>query len=63
MHCRRHDIETTTAELLRLRDWLVDGQVTVVGMEPTGVYWKPIYYYLLEEVRQEDRGQRLGVDR
>src|SRR3954452_16747808 len=41
--------ETTTAELLRLRDWLVDEQVTLVGMESTGVHWKPIYY-LLEEV-------------
>jgi transposase len=41
--------ETTTGELLRLRDWLLEEQVTVVGMESTGVYWKPIYY-LLEEV-------------
>jgi transposase len=41
--------QTTTAELLRLRDWLMDEQVTLVGMESTGVYWKPIYY-LLEEV-------------
>jgi transposase len=41
--------ETTTGELLRLRDWLLKEQVTVVGMESTGVYWKPIYY-LLEEV-------------
>lgn len=41
--------ETTTGELLRLRDWLVEEQVTLVGMESTGVYWKPIYY-LLEEV-------------
>jgi transposase len=41
--------ETTTAELLRLRDWVMDEQVTLVGMESTGVYWKPIFY-LLEEV-------------
>jgi transposase len=40
---------TTTAEVLRLREWLVDEQVTLVGMESTGVFWKPIYY-LLEEV-------------
>jgi transposase len=39
----------TTSELLRLRDWLVGEQVTLVGMESTGVYWKPVYY-LLEEV-------------
>lgn len=41
--------ETTTPGLLALRDWLVSEQVTLVGMESTGVFWKPIYY-LLEEV-------------
>jgi transposase len=41
--------KTTTPELLQLRDWLVGEQVTLVGMESTGVFWKPIYY-LLEEV-------------
>jgi transposase len=41
--------ETTTVELLRLRDWVIDEQVTLVGMKSTGVYWKPIFY-LLEEV-------------
>jgi transposase len=42
---------TTTAELLRLREWLVVEQVTLVGMESTGVFWKPIYY-VLEEVTE-----------
>jgi transposase len=37
---------TTTVELLALRDWLVACGVTLVGMESTGVYWKPIYYVL-----------------
>ena len=37
---------TTTAELARLRDWLVDRQVSLVAMEATGVYWKPVYYAL-----------------
>ena len=41
----------TTAELLALRDWLVGYGVTVVGMEATGVYWKPVYY-VLEEALQ-----------
>jgi transposase len=41
--------ETTTPGLLALRDWLVSEQVTLVGMESTGVFWKPIYY-LLEDV-------------
>jgi transposase len=40
---------TFTAELLALRDWLVERQVTLVAMESTGVYWKPVYY-LLEDV-------------
>src|SRR5215216_2817769 len=37
---------TTTGELLRLREWLTEEQVTVVGMEATGDYWKPVYYLL-----------------
>ena len=32
---------TTTVGLLQLRDWLTGHQVTVVGMEATGDYWKP----------------------
>src|SRR3989440_10433397 len=35
---------TTTAEILLLRDWLLSHGVTLVGMESTGVYWRPIYY-------------------
>nr|WP_211768758.1 IS110 family transposase [Kutzneria sp. CA-103260] len=42
---------TTTPGLLVLRDWLVTHGVTRVGMESTGVYWKPPYY-LLEDVMQ-----------
>jgi transposase len=37
---------TTTPQLLELRDWLVEEGVQLVGMEATGVYWKPIYYVL-----------------
>jgi transposase len=40
---------TTTGQLLMLRDWLVAEQVELVGMESTGVFWKPIYY-ILEDV-------------
>jgi transposase len=45
----RQDIRefaTTTQGLLLLRDWLASFEVTLVGMEATGVYWKPIYYML-----------------
>lgn len=37
---------TTTPQLLELRDWLVEERVERVGMEATGVYWKPVYYIL-----------------
>jgi transposase len=39
---------TTVGQLRRLADWLAGYQVTLVGMESTGVYWKPVFY-LLEE--------------
>jgi transposase len=39
---------TTTRGLLALADWLASYGVTLVGMESTGCYWKPVYY-LLEE--------------
>lgn len=38
--------KTVTAEVLALRDWLVEEQVSVVAMEATGDYWKPVYYLL-----------------
>ena len=37
---------TTTAELLRLAEWLQGYQVTHVAMEATGVYWKPVWHIL-----------------
>jgi transposase len=37
---------TTTEELLRLSDWLVEAGCQAVAMESTGVYWKPIYNVL-----------------
>jgi len=40
---------TFTAELRRLRDWLVAQGVTQVAMEATGVYWRPVWH-VLEEV-------------
>lgn len=41
---------TMTRELLMLRDWLVELGVTRVGMEATGVYWKPVFYLLEDAV-------------
>lgn len=39
---------TTTSELTRLGDWLAGAEVTLVAMEATGVYWKPVVYALEE---------------
>jgi transposase len=41
---------TFTEDLLGLRDWLVSLGVTRVGMEATGVYWKPVLYVLEDAV-------------
>jgi transposase len=43
---------TMTRELLMLRDWLVELGVTRVGMEATGVYWKPVFYLLEDAVAE-----------
>jgi transposase len=42
---------TTTAALLALLDWLVAAGVTIVAMESTGVYWKPVFNVLEGSVR------------
>lgn len=46
---RRKEVRTFTTmtpDLLAMRDWLVEQRVTVVGMEATGAYWKPVFYLL-----------------
>jgi transposase len=47
---RRHqelrEFRTFSADLRRLRDWLVAEDVTQVAMEATGVYWKPVWHVL-----------------
>jgi transposase len=44
------EFSTFTGELLALRDWLVAHGVTRVGMEATGVYWKPVFWVLEDAV-------------
>ena len=39
-------VPTTTRGLLELADWLAAAQCTHVGMEATGVYWKPVWHVL-----------------
>jgi transposase len=46
LHQEIREFATTTRGLLLLRDWLASFEVRLVGMEATGVYWKPIYYML-----------------
>src|ERR1700736_2463617 len=38
--------QTTTADLLRLSEWLAANECTHVAMEATGVYWKPVGHIL-----------------
>jgi transposase len=44
---------TTTGALAMLSGWLTERAVSVVAMEATGVYWKPV-------VRHEARGIEWG---
>ena len=46
---------TTVSQLLALGDWLCERGVTRVGMEATGVYWKPV-------VRHEAPCNRGGME-
>ena len=43
------ELATTTQGLLQLRDWLASFEIELVGMEATGVYWKPVYYLLEDD--------------
>jgi transposase len=48
-HQEIRKFKTTTRGLLELRDWLAAFEVELVGMEATGVYWKPVYYILEDD--------------
>lgn len=47
--CEERRFDTTTAGLAECRDFLLSLKVQVVGMESTGVYWKPIWYALVND--------------
>jgi transposase len=38
--------QTTTADLLRLSEWLAVNGCTHVAMEATGIYWRPVWHIL-----------------
>jgi transposase len=40
---------TKTRELMELRDWLRESSCTHVGMESTGIYWKPVHAILEDD--------------
>ena len=40
---------TKTRDLMDLRDWLADNGCKCVGMESTGIYWKPVYAVLEDD--------------
>ena len=46
VHKEVRTFRTETNALLEMADWLTDEGVTVVAMESTGVYWKPIWNLL-----------------
>jgi transposase len=49
---RRGEVRTFSAMssgILDCRQWLAEQRVSLVGMEATGVYWKPVYYLLEDE--------------
>jgi transposase len=39
---------TMTVGLLALSDWLQSLSVTVIAMESTGVYWRPLFHLVQE---------------
>jgi len=43
------EFRATRADLLALADWLRCWQVTKIGMEATGDYWKPVFFLLERE--------------
>jgi transposase len=40
------EFRTFSRDLVRLREWVVAVGVTLVAMEATGVFWKPVWYVL-----------------
>ena len=37
---------TFTKDLIKLKDWLVESGCPIIGMESTGVYWRPVHNVL-----------------
>ncbi len=52
-HSEVRTFGSTMSALLALRDWLVGERVTLVVMEATSDYWKPVFYLLEEALNVE----------
>jgi transposase len=51
VHKEIRTFSTVLSDLYRLRDWLKANACEIVAMEATGVYWKPIWNVLEEEIK------------
>lgn len=45
------EFSTYTSSLTSLRKWLIDNRVTHAAIESTGIYWKPVFNILGEDVK------------
>jgi transposase len=52
-HSQVRTFAATTHALLALRDWLVSERVSLVVMEATSDYWKPVFYLLEDALNVE----------
>lgn len=50
VHREHRTVPTTTPGLLDLAQWLARFEVTHVAMEATGVYWKPVWHVLEDQM-------------
>ncbi len=51
VQCVTEQFGTTTSELLRLAAWLLAQGCTHAAMEATGVYWKPVWHILEDQIK------------
>ncbi len=49
-HTEVRTFPTMTRSLQVMADWLVEQGVTIVAMESTATYWKPVFYCLEERM-------------
>jgi transposase len=45
------EFSTFTSSLTSLRKWLIDNRITHAAIESTGVYWKPVFNIIGEDVK------------